>query len=255
MAAHFAVGPQEDDAIIRQRLLTRTSVTRGEPPMKKLLKKFLAFTSEAVRPDSSIIDCERLARSVLHELAGFEQPLAMSRAVINANRREQEHFHELTKQLEADIIEAVARVDSLMAEEAEARRQRQHEEECELVRRQIAAQPARAVSEARIAALEAEVEALEAENVGAGRVVELRRKQFALLLHTMEELQGALEEDPSRELAAVVAAGGGGGGGGGVLVGAGRPSAAAGVGGDRAATPPPPTQVDASGASPMTVES
>ncbi|CAI5524069.1 unnamed protein product [Closterium sp. Naga37s-1] len=208
----------------------------------------------------------------------------MSRAVINANRREQEHFHELTKQLEADIIEAVARVDSLMAEEAEARRQRQHEEECELVRRQIAAQPARAVSEARIAALEAEVEALEAENVGAGRVVELRRKQFALLMHTteelqgalekdpsrelaavvaagggagggMEELQGALEEDPSRELAAVVAAGGGGGGGGGVPVGAGRPSAAAGVEGDRAATPPPPTQVDASGASPMTVDS
>lgn len=66
-----------------------------------------------------------------------------------------------------------------------ARKERQHQEECELIRQQVAAQPSRQHTMGEIAQLEADVEALERDNVAAGKLLELRRKQFALLLHTV----------------------------------------------------------------------
>ncbi|KZV47167.1 THO complex subunit 7A [Dorcoceras hygrometricum] len=46
VATHYAFGPVEDDIIIKHRLLTRTTTTRGEPPLKKLQKKFTSFVLE-----------------------------------------------------------------------------------------------------------------------------------------------------------------------------------------------------------------
>lgn len=168
--------------------------------MKKLLKKFLTFTSEASRAESPLADCERLARSLLQELTAFEQPLLMSRAVIGANRREQQHFHELQRHLHHEIDEATLATHRLHSDLSSARVHRQHMEECEVLRGQIATQPTRRHSHRRIAELEAQVEALERENEAAGRLMELRRKQFALLMHTVCELQSAVEEDPMRDL-------------------------------------------------------
>ena len=37
---------KKDDAIIKHRILTRTTTTRGEPPLKKLQMKFTAFVTE-----------------------------------------------------------------------------------------------------------------------------------------------------------------------------------------------------------------
>lgn len=67
----------------------------------------------------------------------------------------------------------------------ESRAYRQQEEECELVRHQIAQHPPRAESEAAIVSLQQELEALEKENVAASQVLDLRRKQFSLLLQTV----------------------------------------------------------------------
>lgn len=103
MAGLYAFGPQEDDAIIKQRLLTRTTVTRGEPPIKKLTKKFLSVSSEVLREDSSAVECEKLARSFLHDLAHFQQPLQLTRTSISADEREQEHYRVLQGKLEEQI--------------------------------------------------------------------------------------------------------------------------------------------------------
>jgi THO complex subunit 7 len=103
MAAHYAISPAEDDAVIRQRLLTRTTTTRGEPPLKKLIKKFTALVGEIEKEESKYAECEKLYRSLLQELATFELPLLKTKAVIEANRREQESFKELHVELKKQI--------------------------------------------------------------------------------------------------------------------------------------------------------
>eukprot|EP00249_Psilotum_nudum_P025108 c29376_g3_i1 orf=252-725(+) len=109
VAVHYAISPAEDDAVIRQRLLTRTTTTRGEPPLKKLLKKFITFANEVEKDADNIMECEKLFKSFLQELSTFELPLLKTKAVINANRREQDNFQELQAELNRQILQVSIR--------------------------------------------------------------------------------------------------------------------------------------------------
>lgn len=195
MTAHYAFSPNEDDVIIKHRLLTRTTTTRGEPPLKKLQKKFTAFALEVEKDADNYNDCERLAKAFLQELTTFEIPLLKSKAVIDANLREKENFNELKDEITSQIHEVQEEIEELKKQLEASKIERQHKEECEAIRKLIAMQPPRAETEKMIAELEKEIAALEAEDAATSRLLELRKKQFALLLHVVDELQATIEEE------------------------------------------------------------
>lgn len=195
MTAHYAFSPNEDDVIIKHRLLTRTTTTRGEPPLKKLQKKFTAFALEVEKDADNYNDCERLAKAFLQELTTFEIPLLKSKAVIDANLREKENFNELKDEITSQIHEVQEEIEDLKKQLEASKIERQHKEECEAIRKLIAMQPPRAETEKMIAELEKEIAALEAEDAATSRLLELRKKQFALLLHLVDELQATIEEE------------------------------------------------------------
>lgn len=200
MAAHYAISLAEDDAVIRQRLLTRTTTTRGEPPLKKLIKKFTALAGEIEKEDSKYSECEKLYRSFLQELATFELPLLKTKAVIDANRREQENFKELHVELNQQIAQAQQDIEDLKVQLELAKIERQHKEECEVIRKLISAQSPRAVTQKQLNDLEKELVQLEAENYAASRTIELRKKQFGLLLHVVDDLQTTLDDEQKNPL-------------------------------------------------------
>ncbi|XP_052210086.1 THO complex subunit 7A-like [Diospyros lotus] len=195
IAAHYAFGPQEDDIIIKHRLLTRTTTTRGEPPLKKLQKKFTSFALEIEKDADNYSDCERLAKAFLQELTTFELPLLKSQAVMDANLREKENFNELKDEINRQILQAQAEIEDLKKQLEESKIERQHKEECEAIRRLISMQPPRSQTQKILTELEKEIAMLEAENTAGSRTLELRKKQFALLLHVVDELQNTIEED------------------------------------------------------------
>ncbi|CAK9159363.1 unnamed protein product [Ilex paraguariensis] len=195
MAAHYAFGPHEDDIIIKHRLLTRTTTTRGEPPLKKLQKKFTSFALEVENDADNYSDCERLAKAFLQEFTTFELPLLKSKAVIDANLREKENFGELIGEINRQISQAQTDIEDLKKQLEESKIERQHKEECEAIASLIATQPPRSETQKIITELEKEITMLEAENTGASRMLELRKKQFALLLHVVDELQNTIEEE------------------------------------------------------------
>ncbi|KAG8388906.1 hypothetical protein BUALT_Bualt02G0174000 [Buddleja alternifolia] len=206
MAASYAFGPLEDDIIIKHRLLTRTTTTRGEPPLKKLQKKFTAFTVEVEKEADNYGDCERLAKAFLQELNTFEIPLMKSKAVIDSNVREKENFNELKDEINRQILQAQGDIEDLKKQLEESKIERQHKEECEAIRKLIDMQPPRSKTQKTITELENEIAMLEAENTAGSRTLDLRKKQFALLLHVMykacilvrrqvDELQNTIEEE------------------------------------------------------------
>ena len=73
----------------------------------------------------------------------------------------------------------------MKAQLEESKIERQHKEECEAIRRLIGAQPARAETQKALDELSRELASLEAENLAASRTLELRKKQFSLLLHVV----------------------------------------------------------------------
>lgn len=194
-AANYAFGPLEDDVIIKHRLLTRTTTTRGEPPLKKLQKKFTSFVLEIEKDGDNYNDCARLSKAFLQELATFEIPLLKSKAVTEANIREKENFNDLKNEINSQIVQAQADIEDLKKQLEESKIERQHKEECEAIRKLIATQPPRSETQKTITDLEKEIAALEAENTSGSRLLELRKKQFALLLHVVDELQNTIEEE------------------------------------------------------------
>ncbi|XP_041014521.1 THO complex subunit 7A-like [Juglans microcarpa x Juglans regia] len=195
VTANYAFGPHEEDIIIKHRLLTRTTTTRGEPPLKKLQKKFTSFVLEIEKDADNNGDCEKLAKAFLQELSTFEIPLLKSKAVVDANVREKENFNELKDEINRQIVQAQADIEDLKKQLEESKIERQHKEECEAIRKLIAAQPPRSETQKIISQLEKEIAALDAENTAGSRLLELRKKQFALLLHVVDELQNTIEEE------------------------------------------------------------
>ncbi|KAK9943931.1 hypothetical protein M0R45_009520 [Rubus argutus] len=195
VAANYAFGPHEDDVIIKHRLLTRTTTTRGEPPLKKLQKKFTSLFVELDKDDDNYGDCEKLAKAFLQELSTFEIPLLKSKAVVDANLREKHNFDELREEINRQILQAQTDIEMLKEQLEDAKIERRHKEECEAIRRLIAAQPPRSQTLKIISDLEKEIAALDSENTASSRMLELRKKQFALLLHVVDELQTTIEEE------------------------------------------------------------
>jgi THO complex subunit 7 len=184
MSAHYAFGPHEDDAIIKHRLLSRTTTTRGEPPLKKLQKKFMSFATEVEKGTDNLNDCERLYKAFLQEINTFELPLMKSKAVVDANIREKESFNELQVEIQRQILQAQTDIEDLKKKLEKSKIERKHKEECEAIRKMISLQPPRSETEKLIADLK-EIADLEAENIACIRTLELRKKQFALLLHVV----------------------------------------------------------------------
>ncbi|KAI9120062.1 hypothetical protein K1719_009031 [Acacia pycnantha] len=195
VAANYAFGPAEDDIIIKHRLLTRTTTTRGDPPLKKLQKKFTNYVSEIEKGEDNYNECEKLAKAFLQELATFEIPLLKSKAIVEANIREKENFNELKDEINRQILQAQADIEDLKKQLEESKIERQHKEECEAIRKLIALQPPRSETQKLINELEKEIMSLDAENTAGSRLLELRKKQFALLLHVVDELQNTIEEE------------------------------------------------------------
>ncbi|XP_010549845.1 PREDICTED: THO complex subunit 7A [Tarenaya hassleriana] len=195
VTANYAFDPAEDDVIIRNRLLTRTTTTRGEPPLKKLQKKFTSLVLEIEKDEDNYNECGKLAKAFLQELSTFEIPLLKSQAIVAANLREKENFNELKDEMNRQIMQAQADIEDLKKQLEESKIERRHKEECEVIRKLISAQPPRSESEKIIHELEKEIAELEAENTASWRLLELRKKQFTLLLHVVEELQNTIEEE------------------------------------------------------------
>ncbi|CAK7343638.1 unnamed protein product [Dovyalis caffra] len=130
---NYIFGPLEDDVIIKHRLLTRTTTTKGEPRLKKLQKKFASFVSKVEKNEDNCNDCDILFRAFLRELSTLEIPLHKRKVVIDANKV--------------------------------------------------------------IMDLEKEIATLDVENTTGSRLLKLRKKHFALLLHMVDKLQTTIEED------------------------------------------------------------
>ena len=171
-------------------LLLNTDFSLALPPQganplwRSFHKKFTSFYLETDKDDQdNYADCERLAKAFLQELSTFEIPLLKSRAVVEANIREKDNFNELKEEINRQIVQAQSDIDGLKKQLEESKIERQHKEDCEAIRKLIATQPPRSETQKLIIELEKEISALDAENTATSRLLELRKKQFALVLH------------------------------------------------------------------------
>jgi THO complex subunit 7 len=201
----------DDEAIIRKRLLTQTSVARlnADPPLKKLVRRFGALEGE---------DGEAQLQQFSRELTLFEFQLSRVDTVCSAKKRESESYAALQAETEQSIERALGDIQALKAELQVARVERRQREDYEELRTQCMQHPGRAHTLAAIAAVKSEIAALEQDSATTAAHVEARvlflyhtarshlsaqtrKKQFAALLSSIDELAAALDSEETSGLA------------------------------------------------------
>ncbi|KAL3680385.1 hypothetical protein R1sor_023341 [Riccia sorocarpa] len=189
-ASRYAIDETEDDVVIRQRLLTKTvTMTRNaDPPLNKLVQKFLALSAEVQKDEGNHEDIKKLHDAFLEELDTFYLPLTRSKLVVDLKKREQENFKMLHADLKAQLSQAKVEVPELKLQLEEERFSRKPEKESEAIRRLILAFPSRSEAQEKSKEIQKELDLLEREDAAVAASVECRKGILAYLLHAVDDL-------------------------------------------------------------------
>ncbi|BDA51386.1 probable THO complex subunit 7B [Coccomyxa sp. Obi] len=175
----------ENEAIIRHRLLTGTSTTRGEPPLKKLALSLIAFGQEIPAAQE-----EKLYKSLCSDIANVESLARRQEAVQAACMREAARYEEKRAEIQGRIRSAEADIEVAKADLAAAQLVREHQQEYEAKKSEIVRVMGRVATAAEVQKVMAEVAAIEADSAHVDDTLAVgRRKAAAALLHSLEVVQ------------------------------------------------------------------
>eukprot|EP00798_Chlamydomonas_sp_ICE-L_P023578 gene23578-9105_t len=170
MSKAAAFRPAEEEAIIRSRYLAQASVPRGEPPFKKVAKRFMELCLQAEKGSGE--DADKSLNDLMREIAAVEMQGLKMKAVCDSNSFEQKRYQEKQEALQAEIAQAHADIEQKKEELEEAS---QH--------------PSRSSSGKGIDRVQLQIASIGTEGAKYEAMLQKRRKQFALLLHVIKELQ------------------------------------------------------------------
>merc|ERR1719310_506725 len=121
--------------------------------------------------------------------------MTKSRLAGDMNQAELENYSVLHEKVEAGITEARQEIEETKAELVEAKRIRKNRMEYDALAKVITTHPDRETSQNRIEQLEAEQKLLEEKEVKLEEKLDIRKKQFHVLVSSIHQLQDLLSAD------------------------------------------------------------
>lgn len=129
------------------------------------------------------------------QIAQCEYAAQKSLRCYNMNNEEQRHYDKLYSRIEEGIVSAQKDIETTKKELQEARQIRRNKMEYDALAAIIQTQPDRKTNQEKLSLLRQDLEASESECHKLEIKLELRRKQFHLLVSTIQGLQQLLNED------------------------------------------------------------
>lgn len=111
------------------------------------------------------------------------------------NKVEQENYQILYEKIKVEIEKAKRKIVESKIELQEARKIRKNRQEYDVLSRQIQNYPDRSEMENTIKALEEKMEHLKKVDAEYNKKIDLRRKQFSVVLKSLSSLKGLIETD------------------------------------------------------------
>lgn len=176
-----------DEEVIRRRLLIDGDGTGDDRRINVLLKSFIKWVNN---PEVDNTLHERM----LSQLAQCEFAQKKSRLVSNMSQEELKNYEKLSKDIEVQIEEAKKDIEKTKIELQEAKRVRKNRIEYDVLAKVINEQPDRQETNQRLTTLRQELGALKEKSEQLEQKLEMRRKQFHVLISSIHSLQGMLDE-------------------------------------------------------------
>ena len=176
-----------DEEVIRRRLLIDGDGTGDDRRITILLKSFIKWVNS---PDVDNTLHERM----LSQLAQCEFAQRKSRLVSNMSQEELKSYEQLSKEIEVQIEEAKRDIEKTKAELQDAKRVRKNRIEYDVLAKVINEQPDRVETNLKLSTLRDELGRLKEKSEQLEHKLEMRRKQFHVLISSIHSLQGMLDE-------------------------------------------------------------
>ncbi|XP_052780898.1 THO complex subunit 7 homolog [Mya arenaria] len=180
-----------DDEVIKKRLLIDGDAGNDEKRLTNFLRTFIKWCSSDETPDESHLTVQRM----LATLAQSDHSIQKSAQVYKMNLLEQEKYELLNKQIKNQIEEAEKKILESKKELAEAKQIRKNRQEYDTMAKKIQEQPDRQGTTKKLEFVAEELASLEETKTKLDLKLDLRRKQFHVLISAIHELQILLEED------------------------------------------------------------
>ncbi|KAK7916735.1 hypothetical protein WMY93_012496 [Mugilogobius chulae] len=185
------MGAVTDDEVIRKRLLIDGDGAGDDRRINVLLKSFIKWCNSPSSPEEGFTQYQRM----LSILSQCEFSMGKTLMVYDMNLREMENYEKIYTNIEQNITSAHEKIAECKKEIQRAKRIRKNRQEYDALAKVIQQHPDRHETLKQLEALDKELQHLShiKENVDAK--LELRKKQFHVLLSTIQELQQTLEND------------------------------------------------------------
>ncbi|KAL2091410.1 hypothetical protein ACEWY4_013673 [Coilia grayii] len=189
------MGAVTDDEVIRKRLLIDGDGAGDDRRINVLLKSFIKWSNSTSTPEEGNIQYQRM----LGTLSQCDFSMGKTLLVYDMNLKEMENYEKIYKDIEQNISTAHDKIAECKKEIQRAKRIRKNRQEYDALAKVIQQHPDRHETMKQLEALDKELQQLSRIKDNVEDKLELRKKQFHVLLSTIQELQQTLEIDEKSE--------------------------------------------------------
>jgi len=186
----------EEDIILKNRLIYKDAI------IKRSFKKYLQFinllTDNTSNVDDGSSSSEKIQSayiSLIKDLSNFELGIQKATTISETSKEELQYYETLFKQKELEIENEKQEIQKLKERLAYEKTQRQYKEQYLALYRLINEKPSIDQTEKEIETAQKELNEISEQTLKTNNKLDLRTKQFQLLLHTLGELEKNLDDD------------------------------------------------------------
>ncbi|XP_063282907.1 THO complex subunit 7 homolog [Pelobates fuscus] len=187
------MGAVTDDEVIRKRLLIDGDGAGDDRRINLLVKSFIKWCNSSSQ-EEGYTQYQRM----LSTLSQCEFSMGKTLLVHDMNLREMENYEEIYNNIESSIAAAHEKIAECKKQILQAKRIRKNRQEYDALAKVIQHHPDRHATLKQLDTLGVELQQLSQTKQNVEDKLELRRKQFHVLLNTIHELQQTLENDEKR---------------------------------------------------------
>ena len=192
-----------DDDIIKRKLLIEGDGGNDERRISSLLKTFINWSTVSDTEEEGNSTYQRM----LSTLTQCEHAVTKSFDVYSMNVKEQQHYKKLNKQIESKVQNGVEQIQKCKQELLAAKQIRRNRQEYDALAKVIQQNRDRQTTTQELEEIRNELALMKDTTEALEQKLELRRKQFHVLIAAIHEMQRILEKDEQGATEAMEAVG------------------------------------------------
>ncbi|KAF5277422.1 hypothetical protein FQA39_LY06235 [Lamprigera yunnana] len=180
-----------DEEVIRRRLLIDGDGTGDDRRLNVLLKNLIKWANYS---EASSTEHQLLYDRMLVQISQCELAVKRSQLLSRNSQNQLQNYQKLQKKLEKQISDVKNTIEISKQNLAQAKVLKQNRMMYDLLACSIKQQPARKDTDKRLADLKAELNSLRDQKRSLEQKLEIRRKQFHVLVSSANQLRSMLED-------------------------------------------------------------